>query len=520
MMAESPAALDLRENPLRMPSSVRRRAQPCVFVAFGATGDLMSRKLMPAIYHLAEAGMLPAGFAIVGVARTPWDDGQFRAAMRESVEKYAGANGVDEAVWDSLAEGMRYLSGDFGDPESQDRIRQILEDADETRHTEGNRLFYLAVPPKVFGTVVRNLHGEGVIYPVSDSGPWSRVVVEKPFGRDLASAIALNDEVKDILDERQVFRIDHYLGKETVQNILVLRFGNRLFEPLWNQRYVDHVQITIAETLGMEGRGRFYDEVGILRDIVANHGLQLMAMTGMEPPIAYEADAIRDEKVKFLRSIRPIPPGETDQYAVRGQYGAGFIGGEPVISYREEKDVRPDSQTDVYAALKLYVDNWRWAGVPWYIRAGKRLPKRVTEVAVVFKPVPQNLFVSSPSPPAQNVLSLRIQPDEGVTVVTNAKVPGAVLQMQPVRMDFDYSSSFGVEPPDAYERLLHDVMAGDQTLFTRNDEVEAEWRVVTPILEHWAKTQDDTLPNYEAGTWGPDAADRLIASTGGRWRRL
>jgi glucose-6-phosphate 1-dehydrogenase len=283
---------------------------------------------------------------------------------------------------------------------------------------------------------------------------------------------------------------------------------------------VDHVEITIAETLGMEGRGKFYDEVGILRDIVANHGLQLMAMTGMEPPIAFDALAIRDEKVKFLRSIRPIPPAEVDSCAVRGQYGPGYIGAERVPGFREENDVEPNSDTDVYAALKLYVDNWRWAGVPWYIRAGKRLPKRVTEVAVIFKPVPQNLFGQSPAPPVSNVLSMRIQPDEGVTMVINAKVPGPVLQMQPVRMDFDYSSSFGAEPPEAYERLLHDVMMGDQTLFTRNDEVEAEWRVVTPILDHWAQSSAPDLPNYEAGTWGPEAADGLIATTGAHWRHL
>jgi glucose-6-phosphate 1-dehydrogenase len=512
--------MDLRDNPLRSATAVRRRAQSCTLVAFGATGDLMQRKLMPAIYSLAAEGMLPAGFALIGVSRSEWSDDEFRAAMKEAAGKYARRRPLDESVWSNLAAGIRYLSADFTDPAYKSGLKPMLEQADALRNTEGNRLFYLAVPPKTFGPIIENLRKDDLIAPPDREAPWSRVVIEKPFGRDLESAIALNTEVLGLLSERQIYRIDHYLGKETVQNILVFRFGNRFIEPLWNQRYVDHVQITIAETLGMERRGAFYDETGILRDIVTNHGLELLAMTAMEPPISLDANAIRDEKVKLLRSIRPIKREEVDRFAVRGQYGPGFTGAEAVPGYRQENGVKADSKTDVYAALELHIDNWRWAGVPFFIRAGKRLPKRATEIAAVFKPVPRNLFEDSPAPPMPNTLSLRIQPNEGVTMVVNAKVPGAVMQMQPVRMDFDYSSSFGAEPPEAYERLLHDVMLGDQTLFTRDDEVEAEWKVVTPILEHWAETPAPDFPNYDAGAWGPAEADRLLESIGARWRRL
>ncbi|HEY3414668.1 MAG TPA: glucose-6-phosphate dehydrogenase [Armatimonadota bacterium] len=512
--------MDLRQNPLRSESAVRKRAQPCALVAFGATGDLMKRKLMPAIYSLAAEGMLPAGFSLIGVSRSEWSDDDFRNAMREAADRDSRRRPVDDTVWRSLAEGMRYLSADFTDVSSEERLRPLLEQSDAVRHTEGNRLFYLAVPPKAFRPIVENLQKEDLVNADDGDAHWSRVVIEKPFGRDLDSAIALNAEISRLLGERQIYRIDHYLGKETVQNILVLRFGNRLFEPLWNQRYVDRVEITIAETLGMEGRGAFYDETGILRDIITNHGLQLLAMIAMEPPISLGADAIRDEKLKLLRSIRLISSDQVDRYAVRGQYGSGFIGAAAVPGYADEPGVTAPSSTDVYAALELYVDNWRWAGVPFFIRAGKRLPKRVTEIAIHFKGVPLNLFEGTPAPPSPNVLSLRIQPNEGVTMLVDAKLPGAVMQMQPVRMDFDYSSAFGADPPDAYERLLHDVMVGDQTLFTRGDEVEAEWRVVTPILQKWASSPASGFPNYEAGSWGPADADALPAHVGAHWRRL
>ncbi|MFQ5701102.1 MAG: glucose-6-phosphate dehydrogenase [Acidobacteriota bacterium] len=505
----------MRENPFREGMPAERHAESCTMVIFGATGDLTRRKLVPALYNIARDRLLPPGFSVVGFARRDWNDEKFRAELKEGVNEFSRSRPVEERIWDDFARGLFYCRGSFDDPEAYTRLARMLATVTEKRGTRGNRLFYLATPPRYYPSIIRALGQAGLSG--SAGTPWSRIIIEKPFGRDLASARDLNLQALNVFSEDQIYRIDHYLGKETVQNILVMRFGNGIFEPLWNYQQVEHIQVTVAENLGMEGRGAYYDSAGTLRDMVQNHMLQLLCLTAMEPPVAFEADAVRNEKVKVLQAIRPIPLEDLENHVVRGQYAAGFINGVQVPAFRSEKGVAADSRTETYVALRLFIDNWRWAGVPFYLRSGKRLPKRATEISIHFKKVPHLLFAGRGGDAIEpNVLSLRIQPDEGISLRITSKVPGSQVMLRPVVMDFRYGTSFGVDPPEAYERLLLDAIAGDSTLFTRRDEVEAAWRFMTPILERWQAEDAPPVHLYEAGSWGPTAASALID----RWRRL
>jgi glucose-6-phosphate 1-dehydrogenase len=506
------------ENPLNW-GLEQRVPRPCAMVIFGATGDLSRRKLMPALYRLSAQRQLPAGFTVIGVGRRDLSDEQFRRMIHDALIEHKVMRSGEDPLWLSFAQGIRYVQGEFHDAAGYRRIAQALAEADATRGTGGNRLFYLATPPESFPLIIHHLGEAGLSRAPGDG--WSRVIIEKPFGTDLASAQALNRRVLSVFDESQVYRIDHYLGKETVQNILVLRFANSIFEPLWNRGYIDHVQITVAESIGVEDRAEYYDSAGVIRDMVQNHMLQLLTLVALEPPVGFEADAVRNEKVKVLRAIRPIAPSEVDEYTVRAQYTEGTIGGKEVPGYRSEPGVAPDSITETYMALVLFIDDWRWAGVPFYLRSGKRLPKRVTEIAITYKSPPLRIFRSAVGDALEpNVLTLRIQPDEGVAMKFTAKVPGPVMDLRSVQMDFDYGASFAAASPEAYERLLLDAMLGDSTLFIRGDEVEAAWAIVDPILEGWREQMPARLPEYRAGTWGPPEADALIARGGHRWRRL
>ena len=509
----------LLTNPLREGLRLRRTPEPCVVVIFGATGDLTRRKLVPALYDLARDQLLPGGFSVVGFARTDLGTDGFDSRLQDSVAKYARTGPVDGRLWSSFGEGISYFQGEYDDVESFRKLAGRLDEIDSQRGTSGNRLFYLATPPSSYEPIIHNLGESGLARETPSTG-WRRIIVEKPFGHDLRSAQDLNSRLAEVFEERQVYRIDHYLGKETVQNILVFRFSNGIFEPIWNRRYVDNVQITVAESIGVEGRGGYYEEAGALRDMVQNHMLQLVSLVAMEPPIAFEADAVRDEKLKVLRAIRPFEANEIAEETVRGQYARGWIDGQPEPGYREEPGVSPDSRTETYVAMRLFIDNWRWADVPFYFRVGKRLPKRTTEVAVQFHRAPHLLFSkTSAERPEPSVLILRIQPDEGIALQFGAKLPGPTIRVRSVAMDFRYGTTFGVTPPDAYERLLLDCMLGDSTLFTRRDEVEAAWSFVTRILEGWSAL-DEPLAQYEAGIWGPTEADRLIQRDGRSWRRL
>lgn len=511
-------------NPLREAMPRATAPDPCVVVLFGATGDLTSRKLVPALYNLAREGMLPAGFSILGFARRPKTDEEFSAEMLEAVNQHSRLKPALPEVWKDFGQAIGYHIGQLDDPVAYASLKQRLDELDRRRGTQGNRLFYLATSPDYFPVIIRHLGAAGLVADPGQPRPWTRVVIEKPFGRDLASAEALNRALSSVLDERQTFRIDHYLGKETVQNILALRFANAIFEPLWNQKHIEHIQITAAEDLGMEGRrGAYYDTAGAIRDVVQNHILQLLALVAMEPPVAMEADAIRDEKAKVMRALRPLSPAEAAAQVVRGQYGPGTLLGKAVKGYREEEAVAPGSMTETYVAARLRLDTWRWAGVPFFVRVGKRLPKRVTEIAIQFKSAPTQLFANDGGnnlPPNANLLALRIQPDEGISLAFEAKAPGMRVRLQPVKMDFRYGSSFGQPPPEAYERLLLDAMLGDSTLYTRVDEVEHAWRFVDSILAGWRQSPPPVFPNYAAGSWGPADADRLMEGTGAKWRRL
>ena len=497
-----------QENPLLAGLQLRRTPDPCVLVIFGASGDLTRRKLFPALYSLALRGLLPERFAVVGVARSEESDDEFRERMKESVQKF-GRDEFKQDVWDWLAEGMRYVATDFADEDGEDRVGAALNELDEQRGTAGNRVYYLAVPPDAIATLLQEI-GER-----RSTEGWTRVIVEKPFGRDLTSAQALNVEISKHFDESEIFRIDHYLGKETVQNLLALRFANGIFEPIWNRQFVDHVQITVAESIGIEGRAAFYEQAGAIRDVFQNHLLQLVALTAMEPPIDFTADSVRNEKVKVLRALHTPGP----KHVVRGQYGRGFVEGEEVPGYREEPNVAADSLTETYVAAKLYVDNWRWADTPFYVRAGKRLARRETTIAIEFKRAPHPPFeIVDDEGLRPNVLVCHIQPDEGVSLEFAAKMPGQGMTLRTVHMDFLYGGAFRTGIPEAYERLLLDCFLGDATLFTRADEVEEQWSLVDAIVGFW-KRDKPTFPNYAAGTWGPAAADELTRRDGRTWRR-
>src|SRR5438067_3814787 len=514
MSFDQAAAADA--NPLADPEE--RPAPPAVFVIFGASGDLTSRKLMPAIERLALRRLLPPGFSVVGVARTEMNDDDFRERMKELVEKGGGGGPEARHVWESFVGGFRYVAGDYDSPDTFNRLQEVLEELDRERGTSENRLYYLATPPSTFPTVINGLNQAGLTRPSSDDC-FTRIVIEKPYGHDLQSALELDRVVHDAFDENQVYRIDHYLGKETVQNVLALRFANAIFEPVWNRRYVDHLQITVAESLGVEHRGSFYEQAGALRDIVQNHVMQVLSMTLMEPPVTFDADGIRDEKVKALKAVEVLTPEKVKTQVVRAQYARGWVGGEEVAGYREEEGVDPHSTTETYVAMKLKVDNWRWAGVPVYVRTGKRLPKRVTEVAMQFHRVPHLPFRARQARGlGPNALVLRIQPDEGITLRFGAKVPGQSFEVRSVSMDFLYGAAFAEETADAYERLLLDAFTGDPTLFIRADEVEQAWRICDPILGAWA-SDEVPVARYDAGTWGPEEADRLIEADGRQWRR-
>jgi len=512
------------QNPLRAGLMLERVPDPCQIVVFGATGDLTARKILPAIYNLRRAGLLPPETTVVGFSRRPLSDDDFRNLAREALNSHSRVP-VEDALWEDFAEGIFYHAGQFGERKDFRDLAERMEEIDAARGTRGNRLFYLATPPSAYEDIVGNLGRAGLDRQGQREG-WARIVVEKPFGHDLASAGKLNDALMDVFDESQVYRIDHYLGKETVRNLLVFRFGNGIFEPLWNRRYVDHVQITVAEDGGVDGRGAFYEEAGVGRDILQNHLLQVLTLVAMEPPIAFEADALRDEKVRVLRAI---DPNWTDARAraqiVRGQYTGGWVGDQQVPGYREEKEVDPESKVETFVALKLEVQNWRWADVPFYLRTGKRLARRATEIAIQFKSPPLMLFGESATPPEPNVLALRIQPDEGIMLRFAAKVPELGLDVRSVNMDFTYGHSFTRDAPEAYETLLLDAMLGDASLFTRADEVEAAWGIVTPLIETWQEwdsksDSDSEICFYDAGSWGPENADQLIERDGRRWRRL
>jgi glucose-6-phosphate 1-dehydrogenase len=515
----SVAVPDLEPNPLREGLELERVPEASCLVIFGASGDLTHRKLLPALYSLAHDGLLPAGQTIVGFARPDYSDEAFRMDIREACNKYARTRPVDDAVWENFAKGLFYVKGDFSEPDAYVRLNKKLKECDETRGTGGRRIYYLAVPPQFFPKISGLLGAEGMVTDPERGGPFTRVIIEKPFGRDLESAKELNKVAVTTFRERQVFRIDHYLGKETVQNLLVLRFANGIFEPFWNRQYIDHVQLTVAESIGVEKRGGYFDTAGITRDIIQNHMLQLLSLTAMEPPVAFDADAVRDEKVKVLRALREFPRSREEEMAVRGQYTEGSVGGEYAPGYRQEASVRPDSRTETFASLKVFVDNWRWADVPFYIRAGKRLPKRVTDISIHFRQAPYPLFKKLPGVQTQpNVLAIRIQPDEGIALKFESKIPGPTVRTAPVTMEFRYATSFGAEPPEAYERLLLETMLGDSTLFARRDEVETAWAWLDPLLRAWESDPRPPKP-YPAGTWGPPEADELIERDGRKWRR-
>jgi glucose-6-phosphate 1-dehydrogenase len=497
---------------------VGKIADPCVMVIFGASGDLTRRKLIPALYNLAKSQLLSRDFAVVGISRSPMSSEDYRKKVSEDMKKFATGD-VDPDLWEWFVRRMFYMSGNFDEKETYARIKQQLEKIDKELSTQGNYFYYLATAPDAFGPIVESLAEAGLMR--QDKGHWRRVIIEKPFGHDVESARALNRQLLKVADEKQIYRIDHYLGKETVQNILAFRFANGIFEPIWNRRYIDNIQISVAETVGVEKRGGYYDTAGALRDMVPNHIMQLITLTAMEPPVSFRADAVRDEQSKILHAIQPLSSEEVLTRTVRGQYGEGVSGGQHVPAYRAEPGVPPDSKTETFVAMKLAIDNWRWADVPFYLRTGKRMPIRNTHIVIQFRRAPFVLFRDTPVENLMpNQLVLHIQPEEGISLRFAAKSPGAQMRLGTVDMNFEYADYFGVQSSTGYERLLHDCMIGDQTLFQRADMVEAGWCVVSPVLDVWRALPPRNFPNYPAGTWGPKEADELLERDGRRWRNF
>jgi len=512
---ELPPEADLR-NMMMMNAPAQRMTDPCIMVIFGGAGDLTKRKLVPALCNLAEQGFLPQQFAIVAVSATDLTTETLRERFTEEIKTFA-LRPVDPAIWKRLIEHTYYVRGDFADPSTFGQLKTKLAEVAKQDNIPSNHFYYLAVAPRFFGEIVRQLGAAGLAR--EENGQWRRVVIEKPFGRDLQSARALNAEIKEVLDEHQIYRIDHYLGKETVQNLMMFRFGNGIFEPIWNRRYIDHVQITAAETVGVEQRGGYYETSGALRDMVPNHLFQLVSLTAMEPPFSFDANAVRDEQAKVLHAIQQFSPEDVLSKTVRGQYDAGILDGKRVSAYRAETDVKPGSNTETFVAMKLLIDNWRWADVPFYLRTGKHLARRVTEISIQFRRAPFHLFRNTPVGTLRaNRLVITIQPEESISLRFGAKVPGPIMQQGAVDMCFNYADYFGSASSTGYERLLYDCMIGDATLFQRADMVEAGWSVITPVLDVWQALRPRDFPNYAAGTWGPKEADDLLARNEREWR--
>ncbi len=523
-MSQAPVAApaggtDGHANPLRAGLETNRITDACSLVFFGASGDLANRMLLPAMYNLRLGDILPTNFAITGVSRGAQSDDEYRECVKKSIAEFSRTGPARDPLWSDFSRRLAFIGGDFDDAATYKQLHARLEKNDTEFGTAGNRLFYLSTPPSLFVDIVEQLDAAG-LGPKANSKGWTRIIVEKPFGVSLDSARALQAEMTKVFEERQIYRIDHYLGKEPVQDIMALRFANVIFEPIWNRRYVDSVQITAAETVGVESRGGYYDSAGTLRDMIQNHVMNLLALVAMEPPVTPDADAIRDEKFKVLSALQRIGTGDVDKIAARGQYGAGTLEGKPVPGYRQEPNVDPRSNTETYAAVKLFVENWRWAGVPFFLRSGKRLGRKTSEIAIRFKAIPHRLFGEAGELIDANELVMKIQPDEGISLRFSAKLPGPKMHIRSVSMDFNYGTGFGVVSAPAYERLIGDALRGDATLFTRWDAVQRAWEVVMPILERWSEAPAEAFPNYAAGSQGPAVADALLAADGREWRKI
>ncbi len=517
----SPIADATANFPASLGSVLQRPDETNSFVIFGASGDLTKRKLIPALYNLACADLLPHDFKVLGFSLTPMDDASFRDSMCQGVKESREANPFDQKIWDKFVQGLFYITADFLSPGGYEQLKSRLNEIEQHTNAPDNRLYYLATPPSFYADIVARLGEHGLT--TTDEhriNGWTRIIIEKPFGRDLASAQDLNNRIHEVFKEDQIYRIDHYLGKETVQNILAFRFANAIIEPIWNRRYIDHVQITAAETLGVEHRGGYYEQAGALRDMFQNHLLQLLAIVAMEPPVRYGGTSVRDRKADVMKAIVPINPESLAETAIRGQYGPGRMNDQNLLGYRQEEGVNPLSNTETFVAMKLMVDNWRWAEVPFYLRSGKRMPNKVTEIVIQFKRVPHLFFHLTPEDQMEpNLLTMRIAPDEGISLRFGAKVPGPNMHLRQVQMNFSYEDAFKIAPATAYETLLLDAMAGDPTLFNRSDQVEIAWGVIEPLIDIWSATKPfQPFPNYAAGTWGPAAADALLTRDGRAWR--